>query len=262
MTIKKEPGSEARPMNDGHGLGAEDVNQNPTTAHLLLQALNIRPKLNRAALDVYVAIIELGVTVYQEDIMSHTGMSESSVRRGLRHLETTNLLKTIQHRNPQQGRSRTKNSYRVTGQKRPVTPNSDRSKLTGHPPINRVTGQKRPPHDVMHDEEMTKKLNLLNFIDWGERLKRCGQKHCNLDYAQSWRDWWDRKDFGNLTRPGGFANSEMRKGHPPPQQMNLPADRLDLPPDYYTAETLEYLKTDHPLAQEGWTFNPETGSWS
>jgi hypothetical protein len=63
---------------------------------------------------------------------------------------------------------------------------------------------------------------LLSFLDKGEREKRSQQKNMTLEFAQAWRDWWDRGDFGSLTNPAGFANQEIRQGHRPPSSMTLP----------------------------------------
>jgi hypothetical protein len=59
-------------------------------------------------------------------------------------------------------------------------------------------------------------------LDEGERQKRIEQAHCTLDFGRAWRAWWDRRDFGALYNPAGWANIEMSRGHQPPLQLSLP----------------------------------------
>lgn len=69
---------------------------------------------------------------------------------------------------------------------------------------------------------------MLDFLHEGERRKRSRERHCTLAFAQNWRDWWDRAEFGTLENPAGWANLQIRQGIEPPQQIPLPGGSLDL----------------------------------
>jgi hypothetical protein len=87
-------------------------------------------------------------------------------------------------------------------------------------------------HDDVYIGKRKEVLKLLDFLHAGERLKRAKQKHVTVAYAQQWRTWWERADFGNLTNPAGFANEAIRQGHAPPQQRYLPEGVLFTSDDF------------------------------
>lgn len=214
---------------------------------------------SRTARRIYRHLAERSAEGYcsatQEELIEIAEVSESTLRRAIRNLEKCGWIRTI--RRYYRPFRKSKNQYQlligvpinlnigynklstVTGQKMTgwsgVTGQNLQSlsrfdsSTAGHTAGQKVTAM----HDDDDEDKEKKESGLwitLNFLHEGERKKRINEPWCVPDFANAWRDWWDRRDFGKLENPAGWANLEMSRGHWPPIQMNLPETRIELRP--------------------------------
>lgn len=104
----------------------------------------------------------------------------------------------------------------------------------------------------MHDDDDDDDIQiskLLDFIHEGHRKKLMKRRHVNLPYADAWREWWDRREYGALSNPAGWAASEIADGHWPPAQMPLPGEAIDLTPAVSKASKSQKQPTREALVK-------------
>lgn len=199
----------------------------------------------QTVLTVYQAIVKLSPTgqadLLQDEIAEQAGLSLRHTIRALNVLKKENWLQIGRGRS-RYGRQE-KNRYTplvILTQSDMVSHSggfqNDSVSHSGNALYSTEKNQNDSvSHTCMNDDDDLKNnrkrlWHLLDFLHEGERRKRSREKHCTLTFAQKWREWWDRAEFGTLENPAGWANLQMRQGIEPPQQMPLPGGALPVEP--------------------------------
>jgi hypothetical protein len=209
-------------------------------------------QLKPSAIAALTAIYQLSngryCDAYQDELIATAGVGIRTFRNAVTLLEQLEIIAIERYYSALE--RKTKNRYLLLHVDQPASmladypPPQPADMFADYPdqPANMLAAMMHDDEDI--DNEILEKrktvLGLLDFLHDGERRKRAKQKHVTIAYAQAWRAWWERKEFGELTNPAGFANKNISQGHAPPgPQMPLPAGQLfgeELVPNGLVAE--------------------------
>lgn len=187
----------------------------------------------------------------QDDIASRTGLSTRHLRRGIASLEAAGLIQV-----------RRRGRHRQNGYFLPVladkTVSAQEAVLSAQDVAlsDMKKGMLSEGMSAMsHDDHDESKQKHLFFLHEGERRKRLRDPHLTPDYLQAWDSWWAAGQFGRLRNPAGWANSEIKHGHWPPEpaptlfsQMS-PEHSLETSTEQATLLTPEEVLWSQVLAQ-------------